>query len=188
MSQISTLSHARIIAVDADSAYAETLRSVLENGLEATAGASLSVGAGKPSKEILNFSCVLSQPRKRLPHNPARKLNLPAAVARFVWMMAGSDRLADIAFYEPKVSFFSDDGIAVPGSSYGQRILRSRPGLNQLESAIARLKQDPASRRAAISIYHPEDAASLEAGSCFNLAIADSNWLSPGLDLSMRCP
>jgi hypothetical protein len=73
-------------------------------------------------------------------------------------MMAGSDRLADIAFYEPRVHSFSDDGISVPGSSYGQRILRARPGLNQLESAIKRLKQDPATRRSAIAIYHPEDA------------------------------
>ena len=158
MQSIATLSQARILAEDADAGFAETLRAVLASGMEGTAGASLSVGSGKQSKEILNFTCVLTQPRSRLPHNPARKLNLPAAIARFVWMMAGSDRLADIAFYEPKVSFFSDDGIAVPGSSYGQRILRSRPGLNQLESAIARLKQDPSSRRAAISIYHPEDA------------------------------
>lgn len=156
MSQALDQSH--VLAEDADSAYAETLRTVLEHGSDIQAGSSQSIGSKKSSREILNFSCVISQPRRRLPLNPARKVNLPAAVARFVWMMAGSDRLADIAFYEPKVRSFSDDGIAVPGSSYGQRILRPRPGLNQLESAIARLKQEPASRRAAISIYHPEDA------------------------------
>src|SRR6185312_3345293 len=83
---------------------------------------------------------------------------LPGAVARFVWMMAASDRLADIAFYEEKVKYFSDNGIAVPGSNYGQRMLSPRPGLNQLESVIRRLRGDPSSRRAAISIFQAEDA------------------------------
>jgi hypothetical protein len=73
-------------------------------------------------------------------------------------MMAASDRLADIAFYEPKVRFFSDNAISVPGSSYGQRILSPRPGLNQLNAVIRRLKRDPHSRRAAISVYQAEDA------------------------------
>src|SRR5207302_676113 len=67
-------------------------------------------------------------------------------------------RYADIAFYEPKVKGFTDDGISVPGSSYGRRIVQVRPGLDQLGSAISRLKDDPSSRRAAVTIYQPEDA------------------------------
>ena len=145
-----------VIASCADAAYANSLRLILDRGQDCAASASLSIGSNKSSKEIFNFSCFLDAPLRRLP--VSKELNLPAAVARFVWMMAGSDRLADIAFYEPKVRSFSDDGISVPGSSYGQRILRARPGLNQLESAIKRLKQDPTTRRSAIAIYHPEDA------------------------------
>jgi thymidylate synthase len=145
-------------ASDADAAYAETLSRVLDHGDVVTGGESLSVGAGKNSHELLNYSVVLSNPREKLIFNEARHIYLPSAVARFVWMMAGSDRLADIAFYEPKVKSFSDDGIAVPGSSYGQRIMRARPGLNQLEAVIGRLTEDPQSRRAAISVYQPEDA------------------------------
>ena len=114
---------------NADEAYAETLSRLLDHGAEVTGGESLSVGSGKKCHELLNFTVVLDSPRDRLIFNEARRLNLPAAVARFLWMMAGSDRLADIAFYEPKVSFFTDDGISIPGSSYGQRILRSRPAL-----------------------------------------------------------
>ena len=45
-----------------------------------------------------------------------------------------------------------------PGSNYGQRLLQPRPGLNQLQAVIERLRSDPSSRRAAMSIYHPEDA------------------------------
>lgn len=143
---------------DADAAYAETLSRVLDHGEVVTGGTSLSIGAGKNSHELLNYSVVLGNPREKLIFNEARRIYLPSAVARFVWMMAGSDRLADIAFYEPKVQSFSDDGIAVPGSSYGQRIMRARPGLNQLEAVIGRLADDPQSRRAAISVYQPEDA------------------------------
>lgn len=142
----------------ADDAYAETLRELLEHGRAIVGGESKSVGAGKETKEILNFSKVITSPTSKAILNPARRINVPAAVARFLWMMAGSDRLADIAFYEPKVAFFSDDGISVPGSSYGQRILRPRPGLNQLVAIIERLRKDPQSRRAAMSVYQPEDA------------------------------
>ena len=143
---------------DSDGAYAKTLDLLLEKGVEVQLGDSKSTGSGKLTKELLNFKIVVEDPRERFIKNPNRPLNLPAAVARFIWMMAGSDRLADIAFYEPKVRFFTDDGISVPGSSYGQRILQPRPGLNQFVAVVDRLKQDQASRRAAIAIYHPEDA------------------------------
>ena len=145
-------------ATGADGALAETLATVLDDGGELNAGESGSIGSGARSLEVLNFSAVIERPLERLPYNPRRPINLPAAVARFVWMMAGSDRLADIAFYEDKVRAFSDDGVSVPGSSYGQRILRPRPGLNQVRGILARLRQDPSSRRAAASIFQPEDA------------------------------
>jgi thymidylate synthase len=71
------------------------------------------------------------------------------AVARFVWMVSGDDRLADIRFYEEAVTYFSDNQISVPGSNYGTRLFQPRPGLNQIEGVIARLKEDPETRRAA---------------------------------------
>lgn len=143
---------------DANAAYAETLSRVLDYGEVVSAGESRSVGSGKDTYELLNYSVVLKNPVEKLIFNKARPINLQSAVARFLWIMAGSDRLADIAFYEPKVKFFTDDGIAIPGSSYGQRIMRARPGLNQLEAVIGRLKEDKHTRRATISIYQPEDA------------------------------
>lgn len=148
-----------IVALNADSAYASTLSALLENGDKISAGKSMSVGSDRDFREILNFSVKIENPSDKLIFNANRRINLPGAVARFVWMMAGSERLADIAFYEPKVRFFSDDGITVPGSSYGHRMLRPRPGLNQLEAVIGRIRDDTHTRRAAISIYHPGDAS-----------------------------
>lgn len=144
--------------INADDAYSKTVEAVIQDGSSVSGGKSLSTGSGKDSMEILNYCFELNKPVDRLIWNPSRKINLPAAVGRFVWMMAGSDRLADIAFYEPKVSYFSDDDVSVPGSSYGKRMIQPRPGLNQLQSAIDRLKEDPSSRRASLAIYHPEDA------------------------------
>lgn len=143
---------------NSESAYLSTLADILDVGVQHQDGTSLSTGSGKSFTELLNYSFRITNPAMRLVHHRKKSLNLPSAIARFLWMMAGNDRLHDIAFYEEKVRFFSDDGIAVPGSNYGQRILRPRPGLNQLEAIIRRLKENPCSRRAAISIYHPEDA------------------------------
>jgi len=73
-------------------------------------------------------------------------------------MMGANERLADIEFYSKAVKAFSDDGIIVPGSNYGHRILNPSPGVNQLEGIIACLRSDRHSKRAAISVYQAEDA------------------------------
>lgn len=143
---------------NAEGAYATTLDDVLVQGEKMVGGKSHSVGSERPYREVLNYSVRVRNPIERLIYNPVHRLNLPLAIARFVWLMAGSDRLQDIAFYEDRVRYFSDDGITVPGSSFGQRILRSRPGLNQLACVIDLLRKDSSTRRAAISIYQPEDS------------------------------
>jgi thymidylate synthase len=148
-----------LVATNADDAYTQTLSKLLEHGRKVSAGESESIGSERDFHEILNFSVRIERPSAKLVFNEARRINLPAAVARFVWMMAGSERLKDIKFYEPKVESFSDDGIIVPGSSYGHRMLNPRPGLNQLEAVIDRIKNDVHTRRAAVSIYQPGDAS-----------------------------
>ena len=107
--------------------------------------------------ERIAHGVYLDNPIDRIVSTGFSKLNLPVAAARFVWMMSASNRLADIAFYEPKVKGFTDDGVIVPGSSYGLRILQAAPGIDQLAGAIARLREDSSTRRAAISIYQPTD-------------------------------
>lgn len=105
-------------------------------------------------RERLNYSFVIEQPRNRL----TPSLPLDVAVARFVWMMAANNRLADISFYEPKVSRFTDDGLTVPGSDYGMRLRQPQAGLDQISGAISRLRKSPTTRRAAAAIYQPHDS------------------------------
>jgi len=145
---------------DVNVAFKQTLSELLESGTEIHAAeGTKSVGSGKKFKEILNYNFVISNPTQRLLPAQGRGFNLPGAIARFVWMMAANNRLADIEFYwGVKVSGFSDDGYTVPGSSYGARMFNASPGLDQIEAVIKRLKEDPSTRRAAVSIYHPIDA------------------------------
>ena len=143
---------------DADASYRKVLADVIGTKDEVTSGETQSVGSKRASKEILHYNLVIENPRERLIWNPQRPINLPAAVARFVWMMAGNDRLKDIEFYEPKAAFFTDDGIVMPGSCYGHRMIYPAPGCNQILGIVERLKRDIATRRAAISVYRAEDA------------------------------
>jgi thymidylate synthase len=142
---------------NADEAYRNVIQDLLSDGIDVAALDSKSIGSQQKSKEIMNYILRVQTPAERLPWS--YQFNLSGAVARFVWMMGANNRLKDIEFYWGKgVSRFSDDGILVPGSSYGARILHPSPGINQLDSIIERLKADNTTRRAAIAIYQAEDA------------------------------
>jgi thymidylate synthase len=147
-----------LYAANAADAFARTLKSVRDSGIAVPADESKSVGANRPTRELQNFTICVEAPRDRLIRLPTYKTPLVSSVARFVWMMAGNNRLADIAFYEEKARAFSDDGLTMPGSNYGMRMLQPRPGLNQLTGVISELQEHPSSRRAMVAIYHPEDA------------------------------
>jgi hypothetical protein len=141
-----------------DDAFAVTLERVLDEGHDVHTYRRRQPDRANPSSEILNFQITLANPRDRVPLNPVRAFNPVGGVARFVWMMAASNRVTDMAFYEPKVQSFTDDQLSVPGSNYGMRILQPRPGVNQLRGAIASLKREVGSRRSATVIWSPEDA------------------------------
>jgi hypothetical protein len=115
----------------------------------------------KPTQELRGRTLTFGDVRRRVVAHPARPLNIVVAVARFVWMRAGSDRLADISFYEPKVRDYTDDGVSVPGSDYAARLRASPHGLDQVSGAIGRLKPDPQRpddhlRRVMNVIWRPE--------------------------------
>jgi len=141
----------------ADAAF----RGVVTDLLKADRSEGAQSGADKVqggTLEQLGYSCTIENPRDRIVFGEGYGVDLKVAVARFVWMISGNNRLADIAFYEPKVKAFTDDNIIVPGSSYGLRMRQAFPGVDQLRGIITRLKEDRATRRAAISVYQPTDA------------------------------
>jgi thymidylate synthase len=150
-----------------DLAYREALLAILIDGSDVSGVQGDSVGRDQQTRELLNYSLELSDGRDRIVALANNKLRATLAVGRFVWMMAGSDRLDDIRFYESSglagdrskgVSTFSDDGLSISGSNYGQRLFRPAPGVDQVESCIRLIRDDPVTRRAAMVIYRPEDA------------------------------
>lgn len=133
----------------------DALRGVLADVVDARAlGGAADERLRQGTREQLNYGFKLTSATDRLTEG----LKLHIAAARFVWMMAANNRLADIAFYEPLVANFTDDLLTVPGSSYGMRLRQPQPGLDQVAGVIGRLREDPNSRRAAVAIYQPVDA------------------------------
>lgn len=141
----------------AEEALAVILSDLLHKGEDVTISDHLSIGSGRKTKELTNYLIGIDHPKEKLILNPARRLRPSLAVARFIWMMAGNDRVADISFYDDRAEWFSDDGFSIPGSNFGQRILRPQPGINQLSATVDLLRRSPATRRAVMSIYQPGD-------------------------------
>jgi thymidylate synthase len=142
-----------------DALYVDVLKEVLNQGdFIESSGRTSSIGGGRRTKEVRNHRFTLPDPRDRILCNGVRLFNPFTAIARFFWMLSGSDRLKDIEIYEPRVSQFSDDALSVPGSDYGRRLFMPEPGLDQIKALIRRLKDDDSTRRAMAAIYAPEDA------------------------------
>lgn len=137
--------------------YREVLSNILATGKRVPIGRSLSIASERVTIEKLNYGFTLEDPRDRLLVHPLRRLNIFTAVGRFVWMMSGSDRLRDIEFYEPRARVFSDDGLTIPGSSEGARLINAAPGLNQIAQIIDLIKRETHTRRAAAVTYFPGD-------------------------------
>jgi thymidylate synthase len=153
-----TIGSSSLVTAHSDEALVTTLELVLGEGHHLDTYPVHQPETAKGSTEIIGFQVAISDPHKRVLVNPARPFSVISAVARFVWMVSGSDRLEDIAFYEPKVRPFTDNQLSIPGSSYGMRLFQPRPGLNQLEGVVERLKSESGSRRSAAVIWCPEDA------------------------------
>ncbi len=142
----------------ADAAFRGVITDLLTGAAEV---APVGTGADKvreATRERLGYRFILEDMRARIVASGLYKLDLRAAVARFVWMASGNNRLADIAFYVPKAKDFTDDDIVMPGSSYGHRMRYPSPGIDQITGVIDRIREDSVSRRAAVSVFHPNDA------------------------------
>lgn len=140
------------LPTDASEARRHIIRDVLDGGVH------VEDDSDRGSfRELHGYTTGMENPLARV-RVGADPLNTVGAIARFVWMVSGSDRLEDIAFYEEKVRSYTDDELSVPGSSYGKRLFNAKPGLNQMAGVIKELQKNPSSRRAAAVVWIPEDA------------------------------
>jgi thymidylate synthase len=106
--------------------------------------------------EILASVSELTDPRNRLVHSNGGLFSTGLASARFLFLLSGSRMLGDIMPYSPSVKRFSDDGLTIPGSSYGNRIFGG--DRSQFDSVLGILRLRENTKRAAIDVYTPFDA------------------------------
>lgn len=114
---------------------------------------------GQKIKESLGLTLVLTDPRSRFIHNPARKANYGFAAGEFLWYWQGRRDLEMMLYYNKRMRDFSDDGTTL-NSAYGFRLRNGSDLLDcdsQWNNCRASLIEDPDSRRAVMTIFSPFD-------------------------------
>lgn len=113
-----------------------------------------------------------THPKERVLFNQARDANPFFHLYEALWMLAGRNDVASLAYYNQNMATYSDDGIIFNGA-YGYRwrmhydyytcevggYENSRGGaaIDQLDILVAHLKANPASRRAVLQMWNVED-------------------------------
>lgn len=110
------------------------------------------------------------RPRERVLFNSRRNANPFMHLYEALWMLAGRNDLAPVAYYAKQMGEYSDDGVTLNGA-YGYRWRHStipgyrRPegvanlpeGVDQLDLVVKHLRDNPHSRRAVIQMWNVED-------------------------------
>jgi thymidylate synthase len=109
-----------------------------------------------PHYEQIGALICLRDPRARLSWSQDRLVPY-SSIGEVLWYLAGSDEPDFISYYIPAYRDTPLQDGRVPGA-YGPRIF-GPPPMNQIDSAIALLRQRPTSRRAVAQIFSAADLA-----------------------------
>lgn len=101
------------------------------------------------------------RPRERVLFNAARDCNPFFHLYESLWMLAGRDDVAPLAYYNSKMTEFSDNGHTFHGA-YGYR-WRRYFGYDQLEWIADELRANPTSRRCVLQMW---DGGRTHPGTC----------------------
>lgn len=91
-------------------------------------------------------------PTYRVLMNEARDCNPFFHLYEALWMLAGRNKVEDVALYTPRMREFSDDGCTLYGA-YGYR-WRRHFGSDQLKGIVHHLTEDPNSRRCVLQMWN----------------------------------
>ena len=105
---------------------------------------------GMLTKELLNVTICLKNPRARLIFSESRKFNYAFSVAEMFSHMAGINSVKYMSFWNSNYAQFSDNGINFYGN-YGERLR------NFIPEIIKKLKSDKNTRQATLTIYNSND-------------------------------
>lgn len=107
-----------------------------------------------PTLEIEGpFATTYTHPQEMVLFGPVRDANPFFHFFEALWILAGRDDVKFLAWFLPGMAEFSDDGYKFH-APYGYR-LRHGFGDDQIEQAITKLREDPDSRQAVMSIWSP---------------------------------
>lgn len=106
-----------------------------------------------------------THPTERVLFNEVRDANPAFHLYEALWMLAGRNDVAPLAYYNSRMNQFSDDGKTLNGA-YGYRWrhawrwnqeIAGDVEIDQLDVLVNHLKADPHSRRAVLSMWNVED-------------------------------
>lgn len=147
------------------------------------------------SVELMGYVARLLNPRANFMFNPIRKMHPSYAAGEMLWYLSGEERIDSILPYAPQYERFAekrmiDDGynVLVANGAYGNRWRKAiketfgvcHNDFDQLEHVIKLLKENPATRQAVVTMYHPQDLYRAERSKdlpctlCLNFLIRDS--------------
>lgn len=114
---------------------------------------------GLQTKEIINCSLVLDNPRDNLVTLAERDTSLRYLAGELCFYLSGSNRLEDINKYSSFWDKISDDGETV-NSAYGYNLFvkRNNTGVAQFDYVVSCLEKDPHTRKAIAFMSGPDDA------------------------------
>lgn len=129
---------------------------------------------GKVLRVAEPVTVTYTHPTERVLFNEGRDANPFALLYEALWMLAGRNDVAALAYYTPKFKDYSDDGRTLNGA-YGYRWRHHQPktvytghttgyngppddgGTDQLDLLVQHLKDQPNSRRAVLTMWTVED-------------------------------
>ncbi|WPJ72148.1 deoxyuridylate hydroxymethyltransferase [Salmonella phage CRW-SP2] len=126
----------------------QAVLAIREHGIESSPGNSEINTDG--TRFIDGVTITVRNPRDRWLSVEGRNSSALAAIGETFWVLAGRNDLAFLSRVLPRAPEFSDDGLTWRGA-YGPRIYAH----GQLDSVINRLRQNPNSRQAYLTIYDP---------------------------------
>ena len=91
------------------------------------------VSRDQDTREILHSAFVINDPRQRVVFE--RPINPAFAIAEVIWIMAGSNDLDFLSFWNPRMKSYSDDTKSLHGA-YGYR-LRGKTNLAKSRNLIS---------------------------------------------------
>lgn len=132
---------ATLIVDNMRNGYIEIIEHVLEHGEKVAP-------RGQTTYEILAPTIVLTNPRDALPLGIGRGLNLKIAAVEACQLIAGRGYPQLVLAASPNFATFAEDDSTFHGN-YGER------AQNQIRSIYRKLKDDPSSRQAVMTLWNP---------------------------------